>query len=342
MGLDRRSPVPGLHSDALRAGPNRLPPAVFLMGPTGAGKTALALYLAARLPCTIISVDSALVYRGMDIGTAKPAKEVLARFPHRLIDIRDPAEPYSAAQFRADALVAMREIRASGRIPLLAGGTGLYFRGLQHGFSKLPSAAPQLRQRLHAEGQRLGWPALHARLAEFDPSTAARIHRHDQQRIQRALEVYELTGRSLTHWIANETREPLPYRVVKLIVVPADRRLLHQGLKRRLLGMLSAGLLREVEALHRRGDLQAALPSLRTVGYRQVWQYLDGHTTWDTTVERAIHATRQLAKRQLTWLRSEQDGIWLDSLAPGLNARSLRILDHRLARDGLDCTLGNL
>ncbi|MGH8582616.1 MAG: tRNA (adenosine(37)-N6)-dimethylallyltransferase MiaA [Gammaproteobacteria bacterium] len=331
------------HSDALRVGPlDRLPPAVFIMGPTGGGKTALALYLAARLPCTIISVDSALVYRGMDIGTAKPGKEVLARFPHRLIDIRDPAEPYSAARFREDALAAMREIRASERIPLLAGGTGLYFRALQHGLSELPSAAPRLRQRLHAEGERLGWPALHARLAGFDPGTATRIHPHDRQRIQRALEVYELSGRSVTDWVANETREPLPYRVVKLIVAPKDRTLLHQGLKRRFLGMLAAGLLREVEALHRREGLHAALPSMRTVGYRQIWQYLDGHIPWATSVERAIQATRQLAKRQLTWLRSERDGIWLDSTAPGLNGCSLRILDHRLARNGLDCTLGNL
>lgn len=289
------------------------PPAIFVMGPTGAGKTDLAVELVRHLPCEIISVDSALVYRGMDIGTAKPGPEVLAVAPHRLIDICDPAEAYSAARFREDALREMAEITTAGRIPLLVGGTMLYFHRLQHGLSVLPSADPETRAAIEEEARRKGWGALHARLAQVDPVAAARIHPNDPQRIQRALEVYQLTGRSLTELCAESAGEPFPYRAIKVVIAPVDREELRTRIAQRFARMLERGLLDEVAALYRRGDLGLDKPSIRAVGYRQVWEYLEGRVSYEQMVQRAVIATRQLAKRQLTWLRAEENAFWFDS-----------------------------
>ena len=285
--------------------PQPLPPAVFLMGPTASGKTDLAVELAKRFPFEIISVDSALVYRGMDIGTAKPGPEVLAQTPHRLIDIRDPSEPYSAADFREDALLEMADITAQGRIPLLVGGTFLYFRALEQGLSDMPAADPEVRARLEAEAQQNGWEQLHARLAQIDPVSAARIHATDPQRIQRALEIYEISGQPMSAFHARQPENDLPYRVLKLALIPEDRALLHDRIQHRFEEMLAAGLIDEVESLFNRGDLTAELPAVRAVGYRQAWAFLAGESGYDEMVEQAIVATRQYAKRQLTWLRSE-------------------------------------
>lgn len=289
-----------------------LPPAIFLMGPTAAGKTDLALGLVRRLPCDIISVDSALVYRGMDIGTAKPGPDVLATAPHRLIDIREPSETYSAAQFRDDALREMTQITQAGRIPLLVGGTMLYFRALQQGLSDMPSADSTVRARLEAEAGVVGWAALHARLAQVDPAAAQRIHPNDPQRIQRALEVYELGGIPMSDLYKQHAAVQPPYRIFKLILSPADRAVLHQRIGVRFHAMLEAGFLGEVEKLRSRGDLHVDLPSMRAVGYRQAWSYLEGDMAYSEMVERAIIATRQFAKRQMTWLRSTQDAVWFD------------------------------
>ena len=285
---------------------NVLPPAIFLMGPTASGKTAMAVELVKRFPLEIISVDSALVYRGMDIGTARPDAEVLDVAPHRLIDIRDPSEAYSAAEFREDALQAMVDITAQGRIPLLVGGTFLYFRALQHGLSDMPAADPEIRARLEAEAQRDGWESLHTRLAGIDPIAAARIHATDPQRIQRALEVHEISGLPISEFHAQGRSSDLPYRLLKLALVPDDRTLLHQRIESRFRSMLAAGLVDEVRRLYDRGDLTAELPAMRAVGYRQVWSYLAGKIGYDEMVEQAIVATRQYAKRQLTWLRGEE------------------------------------
>jgi tRNA dimethylallyltransferase len=290
------------------------PPAVFLMGPTASGKTELALALAERFPVTVISVDSALVYRGLDVGSAKPDAAIRAQVPHELIDIRDPAESYSAAEFRDDALGLMQRAARAGRIPLLVGGTGLYFRVLQHGLSALPGADPELRARLAEEGERLGWQTLHARLARLDPEAARRIRPADRQRVQRALEVIELTGRPLSAQQQGAIARP-PFRILKLVVDPGPRARLHQRIRERLNAMLAAGLLEEVRALMARGDLHAGLPALRAVGYRQAWEHLSGRYDRDTFVLRALHATRQLAKRQLTWLRREFDARWLPASA---------------------------
>lgn len=295
-----------------------VPPAIFLMGPTGAGKTKLAVDLAAALPCRLISVDSGMIYRGMDIGTAKPRPEVLARAPHSLIDIRDPGETYSAAEFRADALRELETVFRAGRVPLLVGGTGLYFRALEGGISALPSADTEVRARIAAQASKQGWGALHEQLAKLDPRAATRIHPHDVQRIQRALEVCEVSGKTLTALLRNGTRQPLPYRVLKLVVAPADRVGLHRRLRIRFQHMLDRGLVDEVECLYSRGDLTAALPSMRSVGYRQVWQYLEGQFDYETMIERAVTATRQLAKRQITWLRAEQSARWFASDDPRL------------------------
>ncbi|NIR59382.1 MAG: tRNA (adenosine(37)-N6)-dimethylallyltransferase MiaA [Gammaproteobacteria bacterium] len=280
------------------------PPALFVMGPTASGKTELAVALARALAVEIVSVDSAMVYRGMDIGTAKPAPEVLAEAPHRLIDILDPAEAYSAARFRADALEAMADIVQAGRIPLLVGGTMLYFRALERGLSPLPSAEPAVRARLEAEAAEQGWPALHARLAVVDPLAAQRIHRNDPQRIQRALEVHELTGRPLTELQGVEAAQPIPYRVHKFVLEP-PRGLLRERIAERFEAMLALGLIEEVRALRARGDLRREMPSMRSVGYRQVWDYLEGRCDRATMARRAVTATRGLAKRQCTWLRAE-------------------------------------
>ncbi len=314
-----------------------LPPAIFLMGPTAAGKTDLALALARVLPCDLISVDSALVYRGMDIGTAKPDKAVLAEFPHALIDIRDPAESYSAAEFRADALAAMAESAARGRIPLLVGGTMLYYKALLEGLADMPSADPVVRAELEARAAVEGWEALHRELAEVDPQSAARIHPNDPQRLTRALEVYRVSGMSMSeHRLRQAAGNPeggtsasgqLPYTVAQLAIAPAQRQILHERIAQRFQAMLEQGFIEEVEALRSRSDLHAGLPSIRAVGYRQVWEYLDGKLSREEMVERGIIATRQLAKRQFTWLRGWGDLQWLDSLACDNLPRTLKYLE---------------
>ena len=302
----------------------RLPPAIFLMGPTAAGKTDLAIELARVLPCELVSVDSALIYRDMDIGTAKPDKATLAEFPHRLIDIRDPAESYSAAEFRADALTAMAEITARGRIPLLVGGTMLYFKALLEGLAEMPSADAALRAELEARAQAEGWAVLHAELRAVDPESAARIHPNDPQRLIRALEVYHLSGQSMTVHRQRQATEntaggasalrQFPYTVAQLAIAPAQRQLLHERIALRFRLMLEQGLVAEVERLRQRSDLHVGLPSIRAVGYRQVWDHLDGKLDAVQMQERGIIATRQLAKRQFTWLRGwQQDVHWLDS-----------------------------
>jgi tRNA dimethylallyltransferase len=287
------------------------PLAILLMGPTASGKTDLAVELVARLPCDIVSVDSALVYRGMDIGTAKPDAATLAQAPHRLIDICDPAEAYSAARFRADALREMAQISAAGRVPLLVGGTMLYFRALQQGLAEMPEADPELRARLEDELQRHGLAALHARLARIDPVAAARIHPNDPQRTLRALEVWELTGEPLSRLQAVAARDALPYRLVKLARAPREREVLRTRIARRFTQMLEQGFEAEVQRLLERGDLSPELPSMRSVGYRQMLEYLSGAYDHASMVEKAVNATRQLAKRQMTWLRSETGLTWL-------------------------------
>lgn len=298
-------------------------PIVLLMGPTAAGKTELALRLAERLPADLVSVDSAMVYRGMDIGTGKPTPEVLARAPHRLIDIREVTETYSAGEFRRDALREIESIRAHGRMPLLVGGTLLYFRALERGLSPLPRAAPAARERLAAEAERSGWPALHARLAAVDPEAARRIHPNDGQRIQRALEVVEVSGRQLSEWHRSGPRPAGPAGpVVRLAVAPAERRDLHRAIDTRFRAMVERGLVDEVRSLAERPGVGPDLPSMRAVGYRQVWDHLQGRSDHAEMVERAIAATRQLARRQLTWLRSLSGIRWLDPAAGGeLRAR---------------------
>ena len=295
-----------------------LPPAVFILGPTASGKTGLALELARHFPCEIISVDSALVYRDMDIGTAKPSVEELAAVPHHLIDVIDPAESYSAARFREDALRLMEEITGRGKLPLLVGGTMLYYRSLEQGLSDLPEADARLRQALEEQMETQGLEALHQRLKEIDPESAGRIKPTDPQRILRALEVYELTGSPLSEHYAKQQKDPLPYRVLRIALVPSDRQLLHQRIEQRFDQMLQQGFVDEVRRLYTRGDLDDSLPSIRAVGYRQVWQYLEGEWDYDTMRYKGIVATRQLAKRQLTWLRSTEgleiyDSEFLDS-----------------------------
>ncbi|HEX7965830.1 MAG TPA: tRNA (adenosine(37)-N6)-dimethylallyltransferase MiaA [Gammaproteobacteria bacterium] len=299
------------------------------MGPTASGKTALAVEFVKRLGCGIVSVDSAMIYRGMDIGTAKPGPEVLAVAPHRLIDILDPAESYSAARFREDALAAMREVTAAGGVPLLTGGTMLYFDVLQHGIAPLPDADPVLRAELDARAAREGWAALHAELARLDPKAAARIHPNDPQRIQRALEVCHISGRPLSELQAAAAVEAGEYRYIKLAVAPADRAVLHQAIERRFHSMMEQGFLEEVRNLHARGDLDAGMPSMRAVGYRQLLEYLAGACGLDEAVRRGIVATRRYAKRQLTWLRAETDVAWFETGSPQLVERALA----RAARD---------
>jgi tRNA dimethylallyltransferase len=291
---------------------DRRPLAIFLMGPTASGKTALACALSERFPLGLISVDSALVYRGLDIGAAKPDAATLARYPHALIDIRDPAEPYSAADFSADAQHAMQRIGEAGRIPLLIGGTGLYFRALQRGLSSLPEADATLRAQLAQEAAAIGWDGMHRRLAELDPPAAARIKPGDAQRIQRALEVIALTGQPLSAQQQGGRGQPFPWRVLKLALIPDDRAPLHARIAQRFDDMLQHGLLEEVRALRGRGDLKADLPAIRAVGYRQAWEHLDGCYDAAELRNRGIYATRQLAKRQITWLRSELDARVLD------------------------------
>ncbi|MSR15684.1 MAG: tRNA (adenosine(37)-N6)-dimethylallyltransferase MiaA [Gammaproteobacteria bacterium] len=288
-------------------------PVVCLMGPTGAGKTSCAIRLASRLPLEIISVDSALVYKGLDIGTAKPDPSLRRRVPHHLIDICDPAEAFSAAEFRARAGNLIAEIAGRGRIPLLVGGTGLYFRTLLEGISPLPPADPGVRARLQASCTEFGSAALHKRLEEVDPFSAKRIHPNDPQRILRALEVFELTGTPLTAWWAAQAREALNLPIVKWVIAPSERSRLHQQLASRFAAMLERGLVNEVLGLRGRPDLDLTKPALRAVGYRSVWRFLAGELGYAEMVTQAVTATRQLAKRQLTWFRAETHAQWLDS-----------------------------
>lgn len=328
--------------------PCPLPPAIFLMGPTASGKTDLAMALCELLPCDIISVDSAMIYRGMDIGTAKPSAEELARAPHRLIDICDPSQTYSAADFRRDALAEMAEISSRGRIPLLVGGTMMYFKALLNGMSNLPSASPELRDRIEQEAEIHGWQQLHRELSEKDPQAARLIHPNNRQRMIRAIEVIRLTGKPIsgfwqsdvvsrrggeqsdvedftytTQWQADENAS-LPYTVFQFALAPAERAVLHQRIQQRFLAMLDAGFLEEVRALMARNDLNPDLPSMRCVGYRQAWDYLAGQTDYPAFVDKGVAATRQLAKRQLTWLRKWQDVHWLDSADPFLVLETLK------------------
>lgn len=298
-------------------------PAIFLMGPTASGKTSVAVELFQRLPVELISVDSALVYRDMDIGTAKPDAATLKQAPHHLIDIIDPTEAYSAAQFRNDALRLMAEITARGKLPVLVGGTMLYFKALQGGLNDLPEADPQTRAALDAEALEIGWPGMHAKLAAIDPETAARLKTTDAQRIQRALEVYALSGKTMAEIFAEEkTQASLPYRLLKLALMPSDRSVLHVRIAARFEQMLAAGLLDEVRALRVKfPTLHLGLPSMRCVGYRQAWQYLDGEFGMDALREKGIAATRQLAKRQLTWLRGMDDIVELDCLSKDLDEK---------------------
>lgn len=301
---------------------DRRPLAIFLMGPTASGKTALACALSDRFPLGLISVDSALVYRGLNIGAAKPDAATLARYPHALIDIRDPAEPYSAADFSADAQAAMQRIGEAGRIPLLVGGTGLYFRALQRGLSSLPEADAGVRAQLAEQAAAIGWEGMHRRLAELDPQAATRIKPGDAQRIQRALEVIVLTGQPLSAQQQGGRGQPFPWRVLKLALVPKDRAPLHARIAERFDDMQRHGLLDEVRALRHRGDLMPDLPAVRAVGYRQAWEHLDGCYDAAELRDRGIFATRQLAKRQITWLRSELDARILDPERSDLSERA--------------------
>jgi tRNA dimethylallyltransferase len=292
-----------------------LPSAIFMMGPTASGKTGLAVELLQRLPVELISVDSALVYKGMDIGTAKPDAATLARAPHHLIDIIDPTQAYSAAHFRSDALRLMADITARGKIPLLVGGTMLYFNALQGGLSNLPQANPDIRARLDDEAREQGWPALHARLAKVDTETAARLEPGDSQRIQRALEVWEISGQPMSALYKQSVSEKLPYNLLKIALIPSDRAVLHRRIAVRFDTMLEQGFLQEVVRLRKEyPELTPDTPSMRCVGYRQALQYLDGEFDLAELREKGIAATRQLAKRQLTWLRGMDDIAILDCL----------------------------
>ncbi|MBZ0328811.1 MULTISPECIES: tRNA (adenosine(37)-N6)-dimethylallyltransferase MiaA [Halomonas] len=297
--------------------PDTRPPAILLMGPTAAGKTDLAMALHERLECDLVSMDSAMVYRGMDIGSAKPSPQELARAPHRLIDIRDPAEPYSAADFRDDALREMRQITAAGRVPLLVGGTMMYAKRLLEGVANLPPADPAIRAELLREVERDGLAALHEALSRIDPESASRIHPNDPQRLMRALEVYRATNKTLTDLWREQRPETFPWKVLSIGVTPFERHILHERIAQRFDGMLEDGLVEEVATLRARDDLHADLPSMKSVGYRQVWDYLDGKLDGEGDIEllrqRTVIATRQLAKRQLTWLRGWPGLHWVDT-----------------------------
>ena len=310
--------------------PAELPAAIFLMGPTASGKTGLAVELCRRFPLEIISVDSALVYRGMDIGTAKPDAETLQQAPHRLIDIRDPAERYSAADFRSDAMEEMAAITAAGKVPLLVGGTMLYFRALEHGLSELPAANPQVRDQLAQQAADIGWSAMHEILRQRDPQAASRIHPNDPQRIQRALEVIEISGQSMTRMQELSTGDALAYRLQKIIISCEPRKVLHERIEQRFDLMIKAGFIDEVKTLHARPELNADLPSMRAVGYRQAWEWLEGERSFQQMREKAIAATRQLAKRQLTWLRRESASIWYDLQAEGSRQKIYELLGEFL------------
>lgn len=300
-------------------------PILCLSGPTAAGKSASTLAIASHWPVEIITVDSATIYRGMDIGTAKPSREEQAQVPQHLLDIRDPSESYSAAEFCNDATTLIEQIRSRGRIPLLCGGTMMYYKALREGLNDLPGADQALRAELEAEAEKSGWPALHARLAEVDPVTAARLAPNDSQRIQRALEIWHLSGQPMSV-LLQHGRPGAPqsdHQYVTISLEPSDRLALHQRIAQRYQQMLEHGLVEEVRHLYERGDLHPGLPSVRCVGYRQLWDYLDGKIDKTQAIEQAIAATRQLAKRQLTWLRAQPDRIVVDCLAPDAAARVL-------------------
>lgn len=282
------------------------------MGPTASGKTALAIELVKNYDCEIISVDSALIYQQMDVGSAKPDAAELAVAPHHLIDIIDPAESYSAADFRKDALLKIEDIISRGKTPLLVGGTMMYFKALIEGLSPLPGANDEIRSQIAAEAQADGWQALHDQLKEIDPVAAERIHPNDPQRLARALEVFRISGKSLTE-LTKVKSDAFPYEAIQFAIAPNDRKVLHKAIETRFKAMLGLGFVEEVKRLKSRDDLHLELPSMRCVGYRQCWQHLDGEYDYETMVEKAIVATRQLAKRQLTWLRGWPDLIWLES-----------------------------
>lgn len=305
-------------------------PAIFLMGPTASGKTAAAVELAQHLPVELISVDSALVFRDMNIGTAKPDATTLHTAPHFLIDIIDPTKVYSAANFRADALRLMAEITARGNIPLLVGGTMLYYRALRFGLSELPQADESVRAEIDAEALKHGWPYMHSKLIQLDAETAARLKPNDSQRIQRALEICLVSGQKMSDLLKQQQPYELPYRLIPIALVPSERKVLHERIATRFHNMLHDGLLNETEKLKQKYQLDANMPSMRCVGYRQAWQYLAGEITRDELHDQGIAATRQLAKRQLTWLRGMPDNIELDCLRPHLDKQVLETVKQHL------------
>ncbi|WP_394184008.1 tRNA (adenosine(37)-N6)-dimethylallyltransferase MiaA [Marinomonas posidonica] len=306
------------------------PQVVCLMGPTASGKTGLAVELAEQHNFEIISVDSALVYKGMDIGTAKPDAELLARAPHRLIDIIDPIESYSAADFVVDAVAHVEDILSKGKTPLLVGGTMMYFNALQKGLADMPKADAALRQQIELEAEQNGWAALHEELAAVDPDAAERIHPNDPQRLQRALEVYRLTGKTMTQWWAEQEKVALPFDMINMAVMPKERSVLHERIELRFNQMMEQGFLAEVEALYHRGDLTIDMPSIRCVGYRQLWQYLEGDDLLEDAIFKGVVASRQLAKRQLTWLRGWEDLMIFDSLSKELTSEALNYIESRI------------
>jgi tRNA dimethylallyltransferase len=307
------------------------PKALLIMGPTASGKTGLAIELAQRLGGEVISVDSALVFRGMDIGTAKPDLSERGGIPHHLIDILDPSERYSTGQFQKDAAKGILEISQRGKLPILAGGTMLYFHGLLHGISALPAANPSIRKALDAEAQQHGWGFLHERLRGIDPVAAHRIHPNDPQRIQRALEIHQLTGRSMTEVIAENPPPPQDFDLIPVLIAPKNRERLAERIRQRFQAMLRKGLIEEVQALKDRGDLHLDLPSMRAVGYRQVWEYLEGTGSLEEMQTRGITATRQFAKRQMTWLRKESFQLELESEDPRLIEKAIEAVSLLLA-----------
>ena len=309
-----------------------LPPAILLIGPTASGKTALAFELATRFPCDIISIDSAQVFRDMNLGTAKPDAATLAQFPHRLIDLISPEERYSAARFCTDALREMTSITAAGRIPLLVGGTMLYVKALREGLADLPDADPELRAQIDAEAAQHGWPALHQQLAQLDPETAARLKPTDAQRIQRALEIVRLTGQTMGSFFAGQQAAELPFRLLPLALYPADRALLHRRIEQRFDAMLNDGLVEEVIGLRAKYQLHADLPSMRCVGYRQAWDMLEGNLPKNELRDRGVFATRQFAKRQLTWLKSMKDLQTLDPFAGDASNQAIAAATAHLER----------
>ncbi len=307
-----------------------LPPAIFLMGPTATGKTALAVEIAQNLNAEIISVDSAMVYRGMDIGTAKPTMTERGGVKHHLVDILDPAESFSTAMFRGQALQLMSEITEKGMIPLLTGGTMLYFNILFNGLADLPAANESIRQKINEQAEKKGWTAMHKKLAVVDPVSAAKIHPNDTQRIQRALEVFEISGEPISHWYVIAEQKQIPFKKIKIVLAPDDRKLLHDRIALRFNQMLELGFIDEVNKLFHRGDLSEKMPSVRAVGYRQIWSYLKGDYDYIKMVEKGIVATRQLAKRQITWLRRENNAEWFVNHQENLRGRVIELLQSKI------------